>query len=171
MSFTIYNSDFSDSITCPQFKFGDSAEFALGQEVVDLTDGHMAAIDRGTRTRTVSGLITGMTNDEMHNFKDFMLDTIQGSLNTFFLEWDNKRDGETWNPHKQMLYVGATVGGAALVADGTYNASQKVAVDKILIGPLRLKSPRLKFIERPGRGGGTYEVSITATIEDDSERP
>ncbi len=168
MAFTLYDYEFSAYVTCPAFQFGDSEEYTLHQGSVDTTDGHIAVIDRGTRSRAVSGLITGITNAERYSLRVFFQDTLQGGLNLFWISYPNQRSHEAWNTHKQMIYVGCTFESSVPVADGSFDASERISVDNIVVGPLRWRGPSLRFIEREGSGGGTYELSIAATIEDDT---
>lgn len=168
MAFVLYDYEFSTYVTCPAFQFGDSREYIMHQGSATTTDGHMSVVDRGTRSRVVSGLITGMTNAEMHNVRGFFQDTIEGGLNLFWIAYPNQRSHDAWNAHKQMIYVGCTFESAVIAADGSFDASELIAVDNITVGPLRLSEARQRFIEREGSGGGTYELSITATIEDDT---
>jgi hypothetical protein len=164
-TYRLYEDDLATYVDIPGFQFGDSSEWRRGQDQATTVSGHIAAVDRSWKSRTVAGLITGLTHEQMQDVREFFTDTLEMAINQFYIRIENQRDGSGWNQFKVPIYAGATVAGTAVDAGDGYTAGERIPADYMWLGPLRLQSQNLKFIERQGDGGGTFEVSIVAVRE------
>jgi hypothetical protein len=164
-TYRLYEDDLVTYVDIPGFQFGDSSDWQRGQDQATTVSGHITVIDRSWKSRTVAGLISNMTHEQMQDVREFFTDTLEMAINVFYVRIDNQRVGTGWNRFKVPIYAGATVAGEPIDEGDGYTAGERILADYIWLGPLRLKTPNLKFTERGGPGGGTFEVSIVAVRE------
>lgn len=172
MTLRVYNEDQSDFVEVPGFAFGDSSSWEHGQSLRKDVAGKFSVLDREYTNRVIAGLIPEMTQEQMFELKAFFKDTLNWTMNRFFLRVPLIRHQETWNPPRVPWLCGAYVTQPGIAStqvkcghsiDGaTIVCGQLIPADYEWIGPLRLRQANFKA---SATFQGIYEATITAELE------